>query len=373
MAGMLAELTDGDVRRAMATLGALSENSTGCRSFVLNALEQLADLVVSDLTTLSVCDLKRGTRRVFGREAEALSDDDRHSFDRHFREHPLVRFHGTHPGGPTQRITDCLDPAAFRNSALYAEYYRRIGIKHVMALPLWIDGRNLISIVFNRSLSDFTNAERAMLDAIRPPLAALYRSMIVREEAGLGLTRVSELAPSGGWQMLRVAMDGRILDAATPALQLLHRFFPQEAVGCGAHLPATLGDWLSRSRNWGLDRPALHQGRQFTATRFATKLTVHFVLDPRDEAASWLLLKAELQEIIAAELKAFPLTEREREVLAFVAGGKTNADIATLLAISARTVQKHLEHVFEKLGVETRTAAAVCALAAADEHIATVA
>jgi DNA-binding NarL/FixJ family response regulator len=36
-------------------------------------------------------------------------------------------------------------------------------------------------------------------------------------------------------------------------------------------------------------------------------------------------------------------------------------------------VQKHLEHVFQKLGVETRTAAAICALAAADEHVVTVA
>ena len=63
-----------------------------------------------------------------------------------------------------------------------------------------------------------------------------------------------------------------------------------------------------------------------------------------------------------------PVTEREREVLVLVAAGKTNGEIATVLAISARTVQKHLEHIFQKLGVETRTAAAVCAFAAADEH-----
>jgi DNA-binding NarL/FixJ family response regulator len=38
--------------------------------------------------------------------------------------------------------------------------------------------------------------------------------------------------------------------------------------------------------------------------------------------------------------------------------GKTNSEIATILGMSARTVSKHLEHIFEKLGVETRTAAA---------------
>jgi DNA-binding CsgD family transcriptional regulator len=54
-----------------------------------------------------------------------------------------------------------------------------------------------------------------------------------------------------------------------------------------------------------------------------------------------------------------PLTAREREVLEWVAAGKTNRDIAAILGASARTVEKHLERIYEKLGVETRTAAAV--------------
>jgi DNA-binding CsgD family transcriptional regulator len=56
---------------------------------------------------------------------------------------------------------------------------------------------------------------------------------------------------------------------------------------------------------------------------------------------------------------AAALTAREREVLDWVAAGKTNRDIATILGASARTVEKHLERVYEKLGVETRTAAAM--------------
>jgi len=51
------------------------------------------------------------------------------------------------------------------------------------------------------------------------------------------------------------------------------------------------------------------------------------------------------------------LTPREEEVLLWLATGKTDGDIATLLDISRRTVQKHLEHIYVKLGVETRTAA----------------
>ncbi|HWS74262.1 MAG TPA: response regulator [Quisquiliibacterium sp.] len=55
------------------------------------------------------------------------------------------------------------------------------------------------------------------------------------------------------------------------------------------------------------------------------------------------------------------LTPRETEVLSWVAKGKTNRDIAEILGMSPRTVNKHLEHVFEKLGVETRAAAAALA------------
>jgi DNA-binding CsgD family transcriptional regulator len=56
---------------------------------------------------------------------------------------------------------------------------------------------------------------------------------------------------------------------------------------------------------------------------------------------------------------AAPLTPREREVLDWVAAGKTNRDIAAILGASPRTVEKHLERIYEKLGVETRTAAVV--------------
>lgn len=51
------------------------------------------------------------------------------------------------------------------------------------------------------------------------------------------------------------------------------------------------------------------------------------------------------------------LTPREREVLAWLAHGKTDAEIAAFLGTSPRTVHKHLEHIYVKLGVETRTAA----------------
>jgi len=53
----------------------------------------------------------------------------------------------------------------------------------------------------------------------------------------------------------------------------------------------------------------------------------------------------------------YALTPRERDVMRWLSYGKTDADIAQLLQISTRTVHKHLEHIYVKLGVENRTAA----------------
>jgi DNA-binding CsgD family transcriptional regulator len=61
-----------------------------------------------------------------------------------------------------------------------------------------------------------------------------------------------------------------------------------------------------------------------------------------------------------------PLTAREREVLHWLAGGKTDRDIGEILGISPRTVHKHLQRIYEKLGVETRTAAVMRMLSGAN-------
>lgn len=58
------------------------------------------------------------------------------------------------------------------------------------------------------------------------------------------------------------------------------------------------------------------------------------------------------------------LTPRETEVLGWVAEGKSNNDVGLILGIRSVTVKKHLEHIFQKMGVETRTAAVAFALRA---------
>ncbi|MBI3801746.1 MAG: helix-turn-helix transcriptional regulator [Deltaproteobacteria bacterium] len=75
-----------------------------------------------------------------------------------------------------------------------------------------------------------------------------------------------------------------------------------------------------------------------------------------------LLLEERPPPLSVGVLAPLGLTSRETEVLFWVMQGKTNLEIATILEARSRTVQKHLERIYRKLGVETRTAAARQAL-----------
>ena len=76
---------------------------------------------------------------------------------------------------------------------------------------------------------------------------------------------------------------------------------------------------------------------------------------------SFLRLEEQRTVLLPTDLGPLGLTRRQAEVLYWVAEGKTDWEISAILGVSARTVQKHVEHIFTKLGVETRTAAAAWA------------
>lgn len=132
-----------------------------------------------------------------------------------------------------------------------------------------------------------------------------------------------------------VLMDGgrRVIFSTRLAEDLLHKHFPTRAA---ATLPAEA-----------------ELGRVFEVRRLAEAGRddlVTFVLTERGDPPG------------PGALLALGVTPREAEVLYWIAQGKTNPDIAIILGTSVRTVHKHVEHIFEKLGTETRTAATIVAL-----------
>src|SRR4029453_13805408 len=74
-----------------------------------------------------------------------------------------------------------------------------------------------------------------------------------------------------------------------------------------------------------------------------------------------LVVRARMTHVPASMLEPLGLTHRQAEVLAWLAQGETNSDIAGILAISPSPVARHVEAIFATLGVRTRTAAAAAA------------
>ncbi len=244
-----------DLQLALDFVSDLTDTIDDAEAFARCGVEQLPRLAASEITTFSLCDLRRHRRHVVGFPSVAIDAQARASFDRHFDAHPLVRYHAVDGGQFARRISDSVAFAAFRETALYDEYYRPIGIDHAVALPVHVGDGWLVSFVLNRRGSDFNDREVALLDQVRPTVTRLFRRSAMLEQ-------------------IRRAWLGDVGATAVP-------------------------------------------------------------LQP----------------------SSLRLTARERDVLRWVAAGKTDRDIAEILAISRRTVHKHLEHIYAKLGVETRTAA----------------
>jgi len=79
-----------------------------------------------------------------------------------------------------------------------------------------------------------------------------------------------------------------------------------------------------------------------------------------------LVMSEEVHGLAETQFETLGLTRREAQVLRHLTEGKPNAAIAGLLGLSVKTVQHHLERIYQKLGVESRTAAAAWALRAAN-------
>ncbi|TFW20470.1 response regulator transcription factor [Duganella callida] len=152
--------------------------------------------------------------------------------------------------------------------------------------------------------------------------------------------------------------DGRILWQTPLARQLLRNYLPPES-GATERAPQQLQSWLAatqQAHTEGLSHAPL------TLARGAQRLI--FSAAEYSEQTQWMVVLREESDasLIDALMSSFKLTMRESEVLNWVIKGKTNRDIGDILGTSPRTVNKHLEHVFVKLGVETRTSAAAVAL-----------
>jgi DNA-binding NarL/FixJ family response regulator len=146
--------------------------------------------------------------------------------------------------------------------------------------------------------------------------------------------------------------DGALLWQTPLSRTLMHKYGSADEARLAARLHAWLQAALAKPQPAAPLEIMGEEGRMVCALHGRT-----------DEGECLVVLHEESNSAMTRVLvDAFRVTEREAEVLYWVIHGKTNRDIGDILGISHRTINKHLENLFEKLGVETRTAAAAVAM-----------
>ena len=155
------------------------------------------------------------------------------------------------------------------------------------------------------------------------------------------------------------ASDGRLMWQTPLARALLLRYYGSEA----PQTPEPVLKWL---RHHVADAVALIEPPRLSIESGPRRLTfrLHQQIGDSEGGGDWLIIMREVSDasVIEAITLSFRLTPKEAEVLYWVVKGKINRDIGDIVGSSPMTVKKHLERVFAKLGVETRTAAAGMAM-----------
>jgi len=223
-------------------------------------------------------------------------------------------------------------------------------------------GLSNVPVIFMTGLAETEHIVRGLeaggVDYVTKPI--VIEEMLARIRVHLANARMTRSAQTAldvsGRFLMAVSSQGRIMWATPQAQKLLSDNLPAGA-GDELVLPQPMLQWLEQARKTrtGTKTPALASFPNNEALRlqYMGKLGPNeFLLRlAKDSGAS-------LPQEFSKELG---LTSREGEVLSWLSKGKTNRDIAQILGLSPRTVDKHLEQIYSKLGVENRTAAAAIA------------
>ena len=228
--------------------------------------------------------------------------------------------------------------------------------RHIKQEAVWAH----VPVIFMTGLSDTEQIVHAFscggVDYVVKPVK--IPEVLVRLAAHIRNANVSRLAQQAvdiaGMGIVLLDRNQRIAWTSPRAEGFLDEAFPHRADNDAA-LAWLQGDDPGQALPPATGRRAIRVQRmgqgEFGETMFLL----------REIAAPALAAPSAASSAASSRVPEAALTPRETEVLSWLAKGKTNRDIADILGMSPRTVNKHLEHIFEKLGVETRAAAAALA------------
>jgi len=223
-------------------------------------------------------------------------------------------------------------------------------------------GLSNVPVIFMTGLAETEHTVSGLdaggVDYVTKPI--VIEEMLARIRVHLANARLTQSARAAldvsGRFLLAVSRQGRIVWATPQAQKLLSENL---AVGSGDEfvLPDTMLRWLEQAQNGKAGSRA--QAMASFPENEQLRLQYMGKLAPNEFLLR--LAKDSGGDTPAEFSSELGLTAREGEVLSWLSKGKTNRDIAQILGLSPRTVDKHLEQIYAKLGVENRTAAAAIA------------
>jgi DNA-binding NarL/FixJ family response regulator len=216
-----------------------------------------------------------------------------------------------------------------------------------------------VPVIFMTGLAETEHIVRGLeaggVDYVTKPI--VIEEMLARIRVHLGNARLTQSARAAldvsGRFLFAVDRQGNLLWATPQAQKLLSDHHGAQADDFV--LPPSLLQWLEQAK--------IKSGSKSQAASLPDNPQLRFYYMGETAPNEFLLrLSKEAGSALPPEFTSeLGLTTREGEVLAWLSKGKTNRDIAQILGLSPRTVDKHLEQIYAKLGVENRTAAAAIA------------
>ena len=350
-------LRTGDMRAILGFVGdAYAFAPRG--GFRLHTMERLRALVPSDMAAWVETYTDRPQAEAIASPHDLLPDGPRR-FACIRDEHPILAHFERSGDGSAVKLSDFFAPAQYRRLRFYQEFFRPAGVEHQLSIALPRQGPRLIRITLNRQRHDFSERDRLVLNLVRLHVAQAHRNAeaFARIDAERNdLEHAAEALDVG----VIVARDrGRATYMNPRAREQLSVHFGT----CPAlhrRLPDAIARWLGTHPRPCVEGDLPAPWRPLVVERDGSRLEIRSLAD-RDRYL--LVLRERSTWIAPRSLESLGLTRRQAEVLAWLAQGKANSEIASILEISPNTVARHLEAIFATLGVATRTAAAAEAFA----------